>query len=240
MKAELADLMISEQEIERLSGCDVGSIFIGGVFGGVYRTSVFQDPQRLMGFCLTEVAVFLLSCVFTLPLGLVTIRNTSSNIGPNAGMVPFLVVVIGSALLLVGAWNGYMAIRRSHFQRLMHLLDEIDRYHDVIQAIAVLDQLDSASGLPANQPSSLHNRAEVLEALRLTRDSLIASLMTERILRESRGLLARRQELLASIETNLTTVRALEMKHQANEYGQFLNDALEIGMRVQREMQQML
>lgn len=244
MNAELADLTISEQEIERLSGCDVGPIFIGGVFGGVYRTSVFRDPQRLVGFCLTEVAVFLLSCVFTLPLGLATIRNASGNISQSTGMVPFLVVVIGSALLLLAAWNGYMVMRRGRFQRLMHLLDEIDRYHDVIQAIAVLDQLDSASNLPAatpaNQPSSLHNRAEVLEALRLTRDSLVASLMTERILRESRGLLARRQELLASIETNLTTVRALEMKHQANEYGQFLNDALEIGMRVQREMEKML
>jgi len=245
MKLELADLKISEQEIERLSGCDVGSIFIGGVFGGVYRTSVFRDPQRLAGFCLTQVVVFLLSCVFMLPLGLVTIRNSASNMNQIGSMLPFLGVIVGSALIVMVIWNGYMAIRRNRFHQLMHLLDGIDRYHDVIKAIAILDQLDSVHNVTSDtqvsfdQTSTLHNRVEVLEALRLTRDSLIASLMTERILRESRGLLARRQELLITIETNLTTVRALEVKHHASEYGQFLNDALQIGMSVQREMQKM-
>ncbi len=244
MKPELADLQISEQEIERLSGCDVGPIFIGGVFGGVYRTSIFRGSQRLVGFCLTQIAVFLLSCMFMLPLGLATIRNSTSTMNQLSGILPFLGVVMGSALVVVVLWNGYMIIRRSHFHRFMHLLDEIDRYHEVIQAIAVLDQLDSvnnrASETVAGQSSTLHNRAEVLEALRLTRDSLVASLMTERILRESRGLLARRQELLTNIETNLTTVRALEVKHHASEYGQFLNEALQIGMSVQREMQKMV
>lgn len=234
--ADLVDLKISEREIERLSGCDVGEIFIGGVFGGVWRSSVLQDPKRLTALCLTQVVVFFLIAVFALPFVLFITPNSTHGISQGSSILQFSGVTFGIAFVALVAWNGWMWLQSRRYQGLMHLLDEIDRFHQVIGAIVLLDQLNSVS---LSEASALQNRAEIVEALRVTRDSLVAGLMTERILRESRGVLARRQDLLASIETNLATLRYLEIQHQADDYGQFLNEALQINLSVHHEMQKL-
>ena len=60
--------------------------------------------------------------------------------------------------------------------------------------------------------------------------------MTEKILRENRGLLARRQDLLAHIESNLSALSAIEVSDEASDYSRILNETLQIGMIVQQEM----
>ncbi|MEO1298839.1 MAG: hypothetical protein AAFW75_24280 [Cyanobacteria bacterium J06636_16] len=115
---------------------------------------------------------------------------------------------------------------------LAHLLDEVDRHNDIVQALQVMDELGT---VPAAR-QGLPNREEVLKALETTRDSLISALMTERILRRHRPLIERRQELFSNIETNLTTLHTLHVNNQASEYQQFLEEALEIGLAVQREI----
>jgi hypothetical protein len=258
MKSDLEDLKITERELERLTGCDVSSLFIGGVFGGVYRLSALQNLKGLITFCLTQVIVFLLVLVFSLPIGLSTLRNVTTGVNQISGMVQFLSLTGGIAIAVMLLWNLYMWLRGKRFRRLMSLLDEVDRYHQVLGAIAVLDHLEAvennrpASNLPSQAQEDLtatalddsatpdrpilQNRPAALEALRVTRDSLVAGLMTEKILRENHGLLLRRQELIASIETNLATLKTLEVRYQANEYGQILNEALQIGITVHREV----
>jgi hypothetical protein len=61
--------------------------------------------------------------------------------------------------------------------------------------------------------------------------------MTEKILRENQGLLARRHDLFTNIENNLASLRTLEIKERANEYTELLNEALQIGMSVHQEVQ---
>ena len=237
MRSDLADLKISDRELEQLTGCDVGDIFIGGVFGGTYRISALQNPKKLIAFCLTEAVVFLLIVVFTLPLSLF-LTSGANGIADVSSTLRFLLVAVGIAIALLLAWNLYMKWQGKHLRSLMRLLDEVDRYEDMLSAIAVLDRLETVN-IERNLNSALQNRSEILEAIHLTRDNLIAGLTTEKILRENRGLLARQQDLLASIETNLSLVRSLEVKHQADEYGQFLNEALQIGISVHQEVQRL-
>jgi uncharacterized membrane protein YccC len=237
MRADLADLKISDRELERLTGCDVGDIFIGGVFGGTYRISALHNPKKMIAFCLTEAVVFLLIVVFTLPLSLF-LTSGANGVTNVSSILRFLFVAAGIAIALLLAWNLYMKWQGKHLRSLMRLLDEVDRYADMLSAIAVLDRLETAN-IERNLNSALQNRSEILEAIHLTRDNLVAGLTTERILRENRGLLARQQDLLASIETNLSLVRSLEVKHQADEYGQFLNEALQIGISVHQEVQRL-
>lgn len=85
----------------------------------------------------------------------------------------------------------------------------------------------------------LNNREEVLAALRLTRESLVCALITEKILRKHQRFIARRQEMFLSIERNLTALQALQLNNTANEYGQLLNQALQIGASVHQEMRQL-
>lgn len=236
MESDLTGLRISEIEIERLSGCDVGTVFIGGVFGGVWRSSVLQDPKRLVTLCLTEVVVFFLICVFALPIVLFATPNSTNGISQSATIFQFLGATLGLTLGVLVIWNSWMWLQGKRYQGLMHLLDAIDRFHEVIGAIVLLDQLNAVS---VAETSTLQNRAEIFEALQVTRDNLITGLMTEKILRENRGLVARRQDLLTSIESNLATLRRLDVQHQAEDYGQFLNEALQISLSVHQEMQKL-
>jgi hypothetical protein len=234
MKPDLEDLKITERELEALSGFDVSPIFIGGIFGGVYRSSVFQIPQKFFSFCLTQVLVFALLFTFAVPIGLSTLSGSANNgIKDFATTLQFLQTTLGIALLALLCWNLYMGLRGKRLKGLMHLLDEIDRYHQVLAAIDLLDQLEAI-----DSQVNLANRRDALAALSITRNSLISGLMTEKILRESRGLLARRHDLMTNIENNLAALQTFEINNRASEYGQLLNAALQIGINVHEEIQQ--
>jgi hypothetical protein len=234
MKPDLETLKISEKELEVLSGLDIGEIFIGGVLGGVYRSSVLQNPQRLLNLLLTEVIVSALVFIFTIPIALAFFRGAiAQGVSQFSEIVQFLQIPLSITLVVILMWNIYLWFGRKRYQSLMHLLDAIDKYHEILAAIDLLDQLEIAS----QSQVKLDDRAEVLEALRLTRDNLVAGLMTEKILRENRGLLARRYDLVASIENNVATLKALELNHQADDYGQLLNEAIQISISVRQELQ---
>ncbi|MBW4576114.1 MAG: hypothetical protein KME08_12610 [Aphanothece sp. CMT-3BRIN-NPC111] len=235
MKSELKELIITEKELETITGFEVNEVFIGGVLGGVYRTAIFKNPKKLLSFCLTEIIVSVLVFVFTLPIGLSATRNSATGINDIPRILQFLQINLGITLIVIVIWNLYMWLRNKRLRILMHLLDEIDRYNEVIQAIDILDRLKAVG----NSQVDLINRNDVLEALRVTRDSLVCGLMSEKILRESRNLLARRYDLLANIENNLVTLRTMEVNNQAQEYGQLLNEALQIGMSVHKEVKKL-
>jgi hypothetical protein len=233
MRSDLEDLQLTEPELERLSGVEVGELFIGGVFGGVCRSSVFRQRRRIVLFCLAEMIVAVLVFVFSLPIGLLLIRNATTGVQDLPAILQFLQPPLGMTGIVMIGWNLYLWQMSKRFQTLMHLLDEVDRFNEVIQAVDLLDQLVAAG----NTQIQLPNREQVLEGLRVTRDSLTAGLMTEKILRNHRRQVARRQDLLAAIETNLATLSVLEVNNQATEYGQLLREALEIGLSVRQEVE---
>lgn len=233
MNPDLEALRITERELENLTGLDINEIFVGGVFGGVCRPSVFWQRQRLILFCITELIVSVLVLVFSLPIGLLMTRNAAAGVQDLPAILQFLQITLAITVIVMVGWNLYMRLAGQRLTMLMHLLDEVDRYNEVIQAVDVLDRLEAVG----HAQIKLIDRDRVLAALRVTRDSLVAGLMTERILRNSRAVLTRRYDLLTNIENNLVALRTLEVNDQANEYGQLLNEALQIGMSVQQEVQ---
>jgi hypothetical protein len=60
-----------------------------------------------------------------------------------------------------------------------------------------------------------------------------------RILRENKDFIDRRYELFANIESNLAALMALDVSDRASEYGRLLNEALEIGMSVHKEVRKL-
>ena len=225
MKSDLEALRITKLQLETLTGLDIGSVFMGGVV----RPSVFRSTRRFLSLLVTETSILVVIFIICLGLGLVIVRSWSGF----SNIVLLLLVIAGITVTLAIAWNLYQWIRYKTFMPLACLLDEVDRHNDIVQAVQVMDELETVQA--ANL--SLPNRTEVLTALEATRDSLISALQTERILRRHRQLIQRRQELFSSIETNLATLRNLRFNSQATEYQQFLQEALEIGLAVQREME---
>jgi hypothetical protein len=117
-------------------------------------------------------------------------------------------------------------------------MDEVDKYNGVIQAITLVDELELV-GNSTTQLNHLSNRQEVVEALKVTKESLISALRVERILRRHNSFMDSRYELLANIENNLNTLMSFEVSNQASEYGRLLNESLEIGMSVHKEVRKL-
>lgn len=232
MKDDVATLEITPHELEKVCGREVNDLLIGGVLGGVLRSSTLSNPTKSLSFFVVEVAMSGLLLVFSLPVSFAMTRHI--NLQQAAGEQLFIGVTLGIAIVLIGLWNASMLLRSKPFKMLMRLLDEVDRFNELVRAVDVVDRLDGV------QPESHHfeNRLEILNALNVTRDSLISGLMTEKILRENRGLLSRRQDLILHIETNLSTLSVMAVSDEASDYSRILNEALQIGTIVQQEMMQ--
>lgn len=237
MNPNIAALKLTAEEIERLIDLDVNEIFIGGAIGGVYRTSVFEHSSRLLTLIATELIVAALVFVFSIPIGLgFTQANEGSFDLPST--LRFLQITVGTTLAVMLGRHGYMQYARKRFVLLMPLLDEVDRYNEIIEAVTTLIELEELQSHSVAL-SLRQDRTQILEALRMTRDSLVSGLLTEKILRKSQGLLSRRQDLLANIETNLVALQMLEINQRASEYKTVLNEALQIGITVYQEVQKL-
>jgi len=223
--ADLSALTIAPAEVEALCGVEVGRVFMGGVV----RPSALRSPQGLASLAMAELGLGLVSFIICLGLALVAAR------GAETAQLPLLVGGAAlAAVTAVGGWNLYQRRRYGALRSLARLLDEVDRHNDIVQALQVMDELEAAQ-IPT---LTLPNRQEVVRALQATRASLISALMTEKILRRHRALIQRRQELFATIETNLATLQQLTVNSEAAEYQQFLQEALAIGLAVQAELGQ--
>ncbi|MBD3882449.1 hypothetical protein IFO70_11825 [Phormidium tenue FACHB-886] len=228
MQPDLETLRILPSELEHLTGLDISDTFMGRV----YRPSVFHHRKRLASFVLTELLTLGLILIFCLPIGVVVARGFGILSGDISSAIPFLSVTLSVAIALFILWNVWMKQRIKRLKTLAHLLDEVDQYNEIIQAVHIMDELSAIQ----DSTVRLVDRQAVCQALRLTRASLVSALMTERILRKHHHFVARRHELFTNIESNLVMLQTLQVNNQANEYGQLLNEALRIGMSVQEEL----
>ncbi len=225
MQSDLKPLSITTSQLETLTELDIGQVFMGGIV----RPSALRSTRRLLSFLITEGTVLVVIFIICLGLGLVVVRSWPG-LGDNLAVLLGLVAGLTGAIAI--AWHSYQWTRYKTLKPLAHLLDEVDRHNDIVQAVQVMDELGTVPAAALGLP----NRSEVITALEATRDSLISALMTEKILRRHRSLIQRRQALFSTIETNLATLQTLQINSQATEYQQFLQEALEIGLAVQREI----
>ncbi|NJM74639.1 MAG: hypothetical protein HC852_01395 [Acaryochloridaceae cyanobacterium RU_4_10] len=216
---------LSVREIEQISGLEVSDRWVGGMLGGVYRFSQLQYPMEWFGWLLFEGLTAAMLFVFTLPVGLGVAR-----VLPTLGETRVMLVSMGvSTLVGMVVWHSYRIRKGRSLQTFMHLLDEIDRYHKVLQAVVVLDRLATVRGPILESP-------ERFETLQITRDCLVTGLKTERIMREQGSFFAQLQDGFAHLDQSLALLKASEMQAQADEYAMILQQSLLIGKRVQEEL----
>ncbi|MFW6316604.1 MAG: hypothetical protein ACOC1Z_05860 [Cyanobacteriota bacterium] len=108
---------------------------------------------------------------------------------------------------------------------LVNLLMDVKDHNQVIYRIHILDQLNEVG-----TKVQLDDRATVLEALNITQENIIKALKTERILRQNPGF---KPENFA---VDLASIRSLNIQEKSSEYGQLLNEALQIGVSLQDEI----
>jgi len=232
-ETNLKDLRLSHDEVGHLIDMEVSDTFMGRV----YRPSALRHPKRCLSLLLTEVYAFGMIVVFCLPISLLVARSRGQTFGNDNHTAYFLWIVLGLSVGVILLWNLYMGLKGKELKPLGRLLDEIDHHNEVVDAVILMGELGAArnTALLLSAPTPKASK-DVLDALRATRESLVCALVTEKILRRNKRLLVRRQELFENIETNLATLQALQIEHEASEYGQLLNDALQIGLNVHREI----
>jgi hypothetical protein len=213
VQPELIGLEISKGELRRLTGVSPDRVSRPGIANHQQRLKFWQQEISLI-FVLSIIIVGLIYALIILP----TIGSAIQ-----LGIILFIIVAV---VLLLGR---SLAQRAKTSKTLTKLLDAVDQYHTLIVAVDVNDQL-AVSG---NLDHSLDYRDQVITALQLLREDLVQALKTERLLRDNKRLLANQQELFVN---HLTNIQAIQENTQASEYGQIINQALQIGLDVQAQL----
>jgi hypothetical protein len=227
MRPDLENSRITESELEAIAGVDVNDL---GLSLG-FRRSFLQSFPKVISFAIAQGLLMGVIFILLTPVGILILRNFGLSGDELISTLYFLLFTGGLTGLLSLILNLYLWKRSQKFQTFLILLDEIHNYNQVVRSLDILDKIEAAGG-----EIQLSDRQEVIEALSLTRESLLGSLRTDRILRENQDLIDRRYELFAKIENNLATLNHLKISDEATEYGQLLNQALKIGVSVDREI----
>jgi len=119
-------------------------------------------------------------------------------------------------------------IRNKSLKKIIRLIKEVQNHNQIVKNLHTLDQL-----VEAGNPIKLNDRGTVIDALQITRAGLVRALKTEKILRENPKFMPEYFNIdLTTIESEKTTVRAVE-------YAELLNDALQVGVSVQQAMRKL-
>jgi hypothetical protein len=223
--SNLDNLRSSQRELDELTGLDIGEVSMGWA----YRQRAFHPSRRLAWLAeqLLTVGVALIFCV---PVTLLLTRAISGN---NVQAVwRWLPVGVVGAVALSLAWTLYRWRAGRQLRVLSHLLDDIDRFHEVVAAVEILQALEATKANRLN----LESPQAVIEALHLTRESLVCGLMSEKIMRQHQRIIARRADMFSSVERNLAMLQRLQVSDEASEYSRLLNEALQIGTSVYHEL----
>ena len=237
--ANLDNLRITDRELDKITGLDISDT----TMGWAYRQTAFQ-PQNKGVFLSEQILNLCVAAIFCLPITLLLARAIS---GDSVEAVwRWLPIGVISAIALIFTWTFYRYQAGKHLLTLNHLLDDIDRFNEMVDAVEILEELNTAQKIKAAENNAqpkletiqpnLENREEVLEALHLTRESLIFALTTEKVMRNHQQFMSRKQEMFSSIERNLATLQLLHKGNEANEYSRLLNEAIQIGTSVHQEL----
>lgn len=233
MQPDLQGLEISPGELRHLCGLEPTEIF---------RPTLLANPKGRLNFLFQELVLSL--ALTPIIVGLLHVFVILPFIG--SSLLATLITLIIVPLVVVAA--RWFWLKRNSPATLCALLDEVDRYNNVIKAIHINEQLEAAgttemSLLDCASPTDkadvyneLRLRKKVLEALTLTREDLVKALKAEKILRENQSFLISNPEFLV---TNLRTLQALQVHDQASEYGRLLHEALQIAAGVSEEMKKL-
>ncbi len=143
METDLLGLEISKGELRRLTGFDPDEVF---------RPSIMRNKKKRLGFIGNELMVAL--ALTPLIVGFIYAFLILPTIGTSIPLGLTLIIIV-PILVLISRWFWRL---KTCPKVVTVLLDEVDRYHAVIQSIHINDQL-ATSG---NKTSHIEDRESYL------------------------------------------------------------------------------
>lgn len=231
MQRDLQELLISPFQVQSLSGMPVAWLYrprpVRRWKDWLRQFSAFWDLLRL----LLVLDLFCRFLTFWAGGSLLTLLGRILIPGLHSSWGTWL-VEWGILAAIAALGQAYWIFCSRRMPLLLNLLEEVDRYNRIIQAIHLNDQLVEAG----NPEVKLAQRDQVIEALKLTRADLIRALKTERILRQNQDLIEQQSDFFGD---NLTALTALQVREQAGEQGRLLDAALQIALHVRSQIRQL-
>jgi hypothetical protein len=228
METDLSTLKISESELENLSGIPIDEVIITNLY---WHFSTHK-PIKFKSIFFHQILIFALTLIISFPLGLMITSKTNYASDDPQLFFLLLKIAIALSLIITISWNIYMWLKTKPLIFLADLIEEINKYNQLIKTIEIVDQIANSDNVKMN----LNKRKETLEVLTITGENLINAVKNERIIRENKGLIEKQYQLLVNMENNFSTLMNYEINEQASEYTRLLNQALEINTSVQKEM----
>lgn len=235
VRDDLKGLQISHKELEQLTNLPVDNeLFIITKYLNNLKKTLIAKIKGSEG-----ATVIFISCstvVLSYLLFDVMIKIFASWVTIPSWILLFLISIwVGGLMqsLLYFFWkNKNKLLKKNMTNSLQNLLNDVERYNAVIKSIDINDQIEEAG----NPDVGIKQRERVIQALNLTKLDLIRALKTERILRENKNFILSNSDLFAS---NLAALTSIQVTEQATEHGRLLNEALQIALDVQYEMQRL-
>jgi len=231
MRRDLQELVISPSLVEKLSGVPIDWLYrprpVRRWKDWLHQFSAFWELLRL----LLVLDLFCRFLTFWAGGSLVTLVGRMVIPGLRSSWGSWL-VEWGILAAIAALGQAYWIFRSRRLPLLLNLLEEVDRYHQLIQAIHINDELVEAG----NPEVKLPQRDQIIEALKLARSDLIRALKTERILRQNKDFIEQQSEFFGD---ELTTLTALQIREQASEHSRLLEAALQIALQVRSQVSQL-
>lgn len=217
MKADLEDLIISDEDIYTFSGMHttqfIAFLSPNQLIIDIVESRVRNDQKfakKWSSWTEVEKQKYLRSSVYVFAISSYLLYCFFISI-------PMYIV---RAIIVI--------VRNRSLKKIIRLIKEVQNHNQIVKNLHTLDQL-----VEAGNPIKLNDRGTVIDALRITRAGLVRTLKTEKILRENPKFMPEYFNIdLTTIESEKTTVRAVE-------YAELLNDALQVGVSVQQAMRKL-
>ncbi|MCA1994903.1 MAG: hypothetical protein LDL41_23070, partial [Coleofasciculus sp. S288] len=179
MQADLENLRITKQEVEAFVDSDSKT----ALALEFHRGFILKDSKQMLSVILTEVFLFIILLSFIMPVSLIVLRNAGTLPNNPASVIRLFSLIFGICSLGMLLWNIYLWQQAKQVKSLAKLMDKVDKYNHVIQAIALIDQLEAVDSSPSRF-SNPNSRQEVLEVMSITKETLSSALKMEKLIRK--------------------------------------------------------
>ncbi|WP_041547932.1 hypothetical protein [Chamaesiphon minutus] len=217
------ELMIPRSTVESIGQQEIGHLMVGFT----WRANVWRQPYKLIQICSIQIigaGIVFAALMLPIDRGLNLYRSPQTQ---QERLTRLLVVDSTITLAAIVGFNWWILRRGKRLQKLLKLVEQIDRYNQIVNSIATLEKV---ANLTNRQTKSVPTSA-IIEILSQTQQNLLAALKIDRYLREYPDS----SELTISIAHNLINLQNLSQQPQLAEYETLLTQAWEIGMSIYEE-----
>lgn len=239
MNIELERLRITAAELEPLLDLDVSESLAITASRAVF----FKHFPACISLLLTEVFIVGLTVIFLIPISLVAQKKFAVLPQTPTEAIPLILLLSFIVSLVMVVWNLYLWKLATRLKPLAQVLSEVEKFNEVLDAIRLTDRLGSvqsshqlSDGKTAVTGIIPAHREELIKALTVIRSSLIHSLKAFQEFNRTQTQIERRYEILVNLDQNLTALMTFDPNSSLSDYSQLLNEALQIGLSVHREL----